>query len=125
VILLDTDRINVLQSGGPEIDRLKANMAASADRDFATMVITIEEVSRVPGKRVRSVALARAPILSRVGGCTLARTVLKLGRAACVSPRTGRAMLESKGGGLSASVVCPGATNGRGFVATEPPRTRR
>jgi tRNA(fMet)-specific endonuclease VapC len=46
VILLDTDHVNVLQSRGPQIARLTAKMAASADQDFATTVITVEEQMR-------------------------------------------------------------------------------
>jgi hypothetical protein len=46
VILLDTDHINVLQSREPRAVTLMANMAASADQDFATTVITIEEQMR-------------------------------------------------------------------------------
>ena len=46
MILLDTDHINVLQSMGPQVAALRANMAASADQDFATTAITIEEQMR-------------------------------------------------------------------------------
>ena len=46
MILLDTDHINVLQSIGPQAVALRANMAASADQDFATTAITIEEQMR-------------------------------------------------------------------------------
>jgi len=46
VILLDTDHINILQSKGPQAVALTANMAASADQDFATTAITIEEQMR-------------------------------------------------------------------------------
>jgi tRNA(fMet)-specific endonuclease VapC len=46
VILLDTDHINVLQSREPRAVTLMANMVASADQDFATTVITIEEQMR-------------------------------------------------------------------------------
>ena len=46
MILLDTDHINVLQSMGAQVAVLRANMAASADQDFATTAITIEEQMR-------------------------------------------------------------------------------
>jgi tRNA(fMet)-specific endonuclease VapC len=46
VILLDTDHINVLQSQGPRAAALAGNMAASADQNFATTAITIEEQMR-------------------------------------------------------------------------------
>jgi len=46
VILLDTDHINVLQYKGAQAFTLSANMATSADRDFATTAITIEEQMR-------------------------------------------------------------------------------
>jgi tRNA(fMet)-specific endonuclease VapC len=46
VILLDTDHINVLQSMGPQVAVLSANMTASPDQDFATTAITIEEQMR-------------------------------------------------------------------------------
>ena len=46
MILLDTDHINVLQSRAPQAAALTENMDASADQDFATTVITIEEQMR-------------------------------------------------------------------------------
>jgi tRNA(fMet)-specific endonuclease VapC len=46
VILLDTDHINVLQSMALQVTALRANMTASADQDFATTAITIEEQMR-------------------------------------------------------------------------------
>jgi len=46
VILLDTDHINVVQSMGPQIAALRTNMGASADQDFATTAITVEEQMR-------------------------------------------------------------------------------
>ncbi|MGA2065495.1 MAG: type II toxin-antitoxin system VapC family toxin [Thermoguttaceae bacterium] len=46
MILLDTDHINILQSLGPQAAALRANMAASADQEFATTAITVEEQMR-------------------------------------------------------------------------------
>lgn len=46
MILLDTDHINVLQSMALQVTALRANMTASADQDFATTAITIEEQMR-------------------------------------------------------------------------------
>jgi len=47
VILLDTDHLNILQIGrGPRYARLAARMDASADRHFATTVVTFEEHMR-------------------------------------------------------------------------------
>ncbi|MGO8744859.1 MAG: type II toxin-antitoxin system VapC family toxin [Thermoguttaceae bacterium] len=46
MILLDTDHINVLQSMGPQVAALRASMAASADQEFATTAITVEEQMR-------------------------------------------------------------------------------
>ncbi|MCX7429028.1 MAG: hypothetical protein NTW96_25805 [Planctomycetia bacterium] len=64
VILLDTDHINVLQSREPRAVTLMANMAASADQDFATTVITIEEQMRGWLAVIhRSIALANGALL--------------------------------------------------------------
>jgi tRNA(fMet)-specific endonuclease VapC len=46
MILLDTDHVNVLQSRGGQFAALAANMAASADQDFATTAVTVEEQMR-------------------------------------------------------------------------------
>ena len=46
MILLDTDHINVLQSQGPRAAALAGNMAVSADQNFATTAITLEEQMR-------------------------------------------------------------------------------
>ncbi len=46
MILLDTDHVNGLQSGGSQAAVLSANMAASADQHFATTAVTIEEQMR-------------------------------------------------------------------------------
>ncbi len=46
MIVLDTDHINVLQSEGSLASTLVANMGRSADKDFATTAITIEEQMR-------------------------------------------------------------------------------
>ncbi|GMR23738.1 MAG: hypothetical protein BMS9Abin37_2198 [Acidobacteriota bacterium] len=46
MIVLDTDHINVLQSEGSVASTLVANMSRSADGDFATTAITIEEQMR-------------------------------------------------------------------------------
>jgi tRNA(fMet)-specific endonuclease VapC len=47
VIVLDTDHMVVLKySDGPEFRRLSARMAASADQDFATTCVSLEEQLR-------------------------------------------------------------------------------
>ncbi len=46
MIVLDTDHINVVQSEGSFASTLVANMGRSADKDFATTAITIEEQMR-------------------------------------------------------------------------------
>lgn len=46
MIVLDTDHINVLQSGESGASTLVANMGSSVDQDFATSAITIEEQMR-------------------------------------------------------------------------------
>lgn len=46
MIILDTDHVTALQSGESAASKLVANMDRSADHDFATIVITIEEQMR-------------------------------------------------------------------------------
>ena len=46
MIILDTDHVNALQSGESATSMLVANMSRSADEDFATTAITIEEQMR-------------------------------------------------------------------------------
>jgi hypothetical protein len=46
VIVLDTDHVNALQSGGSAASTLVANMDRSVDQDFATTAITVEEQMR-------------------------------------------------------------------------------
>jgi len=46
VILLDTDHVNILQSGGSLAANLTDRMSASYDQDFGVTAITIEEQMR-------------------------------------------------------------------------------
>lgn len=46
MIVLDTDHVNALQSGGSTASTLVANMKQSVDQDFATTAITVEEQMR-------------------------------------------------------------------------------